>query len=116
MLIDMHRVRTLARAQCRCRGSCAFVHVACLQRWLQCRPASAGSLAAYNNVSATRRDVSEAVAPHCEVRAWMGQGLFCYGALNCVQPPRISRIALHIFFHHNFFCDNKTKIVAWSSC
>jgi hypothetical protein len=75
MLIDMHRVRTLARAQCRCRGSCAFVHVACLQRWLQCRPANAGSLAAYNNVSATRRDVSEAVAPHCEVRAWTGQGL-----------------------------------------
>eukprot|EP00802_Teleaulax_amphioxeia_P024921 Tamp_25694.p1 GENE.Tamp_25694~~Tamp_25694.p1 ORF type:complete len:232 (+),score=30.81 Tamp_25694:29-697(+) len=54
----------LVRA-CRCRGSCQFVHVACLQRWLQCRPASAGSQD-YNAVT-VRRDISEAVAPQCEV-------------------------------------------------
>jgi len=62
--IDNH-ARMLARAQCRCRGSCQFVHVACLQRWLQCRPASAGSQD-YNAVT-VRRDISEAVAPQCEV-------------------------------------------------
>jgi hypothetical protein len=95
MLLDMHRLRTLARAQCRCRGSCAFVHVACLQRWLQCRPAIAGSLAAYNNVSATRRDVSEAVAPHCEVRAWMGQGLLFWCPQLCAASAHITNCTAH---------------------
>ena len=28
---------------CRCRGTSAFVHAVCLQRWLQCRPGGAGS-------------------------------------------------------------------------
>ena len=51
----------LVRA-CRCRGTSAFVHAACLQRWLQCRPGGAGgrqfSIAMSSN--AAGREASEA--------------------------------------------------------
>lgn len=53
----------LVRA-CRCRGSCEYVHVACLERWLHCRPMPTATrhLLNANNSSAPARD-----APHCEV-------------------------------------------------
>jgi hypothetical protein len=54
----------LVRA-CRCRGSCEYVHVTCLERWLHCRPMPAerrNHLLTATNSSAPARDL-----PQCEV-------------------------------------------------
>lgn len=56
---------------CRCRGTSQFVHVSCLQRWLQCRPGGAAGWTASTATSSmgASREPSEnkALQWQCEV-------------------------------------------------